>query len=272
MSQKIFYIFHFFIILLSVLLVALEYFSINTGILKSFTRESGFYELGSGFFLFSFGLFLLFKIKNFSPKKIKMILLFSGFIFILGALEELSWGQHLLGFESVEFAQKHNYQSEMNFHNLIPAWFFGLMVNLSFYILFVFLPIFIHLFRDKLLNTKYAKFDTYLKFFPPLELVPVFLFGFTLQKYFILDTFTDTFALIVALILLIYIVSRKKEFFFTLHISILIIITAFFMLAHEVFSYQNLQYEIREFVLIYTLIFWLYTLVISLAKRRETYE
>ena len=42
-------------------------------------------------------------------------------------------------------------QHEMNLHNFIPAWFFGLMVNLSFYVFFIFTPIFI------LINVLYLK-------------------------------------------------------------------------------------------------------------------
>jgi len=246
----------------------MEYFSLNSGILKSFTKESGFYELGSGFLLFGFGLYLLFQGKDFSSKKIKYALFIAGIIFMLGAMEELSWGQHLLGFESTEFASKHNYQHEMNLHNFIPAWFFGLAVNLSFYVFFIFTPIFIYFYKDKFLNSRFGKYSSLLEYFPSIELVLVFSFAFTLQKYFIVDTYTDTAALTLAFILLAIIANQKRELLFTLHLIFLVCVTGFFMLAHGVFSYQNLQYEIREFVLIYTLIFWLYG-VVKLLKSRD---
>ena len=267
MDKKIFYIFHILIMILSISLVSMEFFSLNSGILKIYTKENGFYELGSGFLLFAFGLFLLFQGKLFYSKRIRYTLLSSGVIFILGALEEFSWGQSLLGYKSIEFVSAHNYQNEMNLHNFIPAWFFGLIINLSFYIFFVFIPIFIYFFRNKLTNTGYAKYDSYLDYFLPLEYVLVFIFGFTLQKYFILDTFADTLALTLALILLAIIANKKRNPLFTLHLVFLVCITSFFMIAHEVFNYQNLQYEIREFVFIYALIFWLFIIVKLLKKR-----
>jgi len=266
MDKRIFFTFHILVIILSVWLVSMEYFSVDRGILEVYTKESGFYELGSGLFLFSFGLFLLVKATKTSLVKIRYALFLIGFVFILGALEELSWGQHLLGYESIEFADKHNYQHEMNFHNFIPAWFFGLTINLSFYIFFVFIPILIYFYRSKIQMTKYAKYDFYLDYFPSLELVLVFIFGFTLQKYFILDTATDTIALVIALGLLGLIAFKKRELFFSLHLFLLVIITAFFMLSHEVFSYQNLQYEVREFVFIYALIFWISNIVNSVTS------
>lgn len=268
MDKKIFFTFHIAIILLSVWLVALEFFSLESGILKIYTQESGFFELGSGFLLFAFGLFLLVKGRIF-PRKIKLTLFAIGAIFILGAMEELSWGQHLLGYKSIEVVSQYNNQNEMNFHNLIPNWFFGLIINLSFYIFFVYIPILIYFYKDKIVQTKYVKYEQYLNYFPSLELVLVFLFAFTLQKYFILDTLSDTIALVVALMLLSIVASQKKELFFTVHLVVLALITGFFMFAHEVFSYQNLQYEIREFVLIYTLVFWIFGIVKSLELKEE---
>ena len=191
---------------------------------------------------------------------------FLGIVFILGALEELSWGQHIFGFQSVEFASSHNYQSEMNLHNFIPGWVFGLIINLSFYVFFVFIPILLYFYKERVPVTKYTYLLDYL---PSVELVLVFCFGFTLQKYFILDTFVDTAALVVSLIFLAIIANKKREMLFTFHVVFLVAVMGFFMLAHEVFSYQNLQYEIREFVFIYTLIFWIYNIIKSLGNGRK---
>ena len=40
-------------------------------------------------------------------------------IFFLGAGEEISWGQRILGIESPEFFQEHSHQNETNIHNLM---------------------------------------------------------------------------------------------------------------------------------------------------------
>ncbi len=42
-----------------------------------------------------------------------------GVLYVLAAGEELSWGQHFLGFKAPEFFQSHNAQHETNFHNIM---------------------------------------------------------------------------------------------------------------------------------------------------------
>ena len=49
----------------------------------------------------------------------KKVWLFLGFLFLFGAMEEISWGQRILGVESPEWFLKHNRQFETNVHNLV---------------------------------------------------------------------------------------------------------------------------------------------------------
>lgn len=252
--------------LFSIYLVAMEYFEIQSGILRSHTNENGFYELGSGFLLFFFGIYLFFKAREFTSKRVKYAIYFTGIVLILGALEELSWGQHIFKFESIEFFSQHNNQHEMNLHNFVKASFFGLFINLSFYLFFVFIPIFFYFYKEKLLNTRLSKYSSYINYLPPLELVLVFCFAFSMQKYFILDTYADTIALVVALILLAIIAKNKRDVLFSFHLLVLVFVTSFFMYAHNVFNYQNLQYEIREFIFIYAMLFWFYSNIKLLQK------
>ena len=49
----------------------------------------------------------------------KHVWLFLGFLFLFGAMEEISWGQRILGIESPEWFLKHNKQGEINVHNLL---------------------------------------------------------------------------------------------------------------------------------------------------------
>jgi len=49
----------------------------------------------------------------------KKVWLFLGFLFLFGAIEEISWGQRILGVESPEWFLKHNRQFETNVHNLV---------------------------------------------------------------------------------------------------------------------------------------------------------
>ena len=49
----------------------------------------------------------------------KKVWLFLGFLFLFGAMEEISWGQRILGIQSPEWFLKHNRQGEITIHNLV---------------------------------------------------------------------------------------------------------------------------------------------------------
>ena len=49
----------------------------------------------------------------------RRVWLFFGLLFLFGAMEEISWGQRILGIESPEWFLKHNRQFETNLHNLV---------------------------------------------------------------------------------------------------------------------------------------------------------
>ena len=49
----------------------------------------------------------------------KRVWLFLGFLFLFGAMEEISWGQRILGIQSPEWFLMHNRQGETNIHNLV---------------------------------------------------------------------------------------------------------------------------------------------------------
>jgi hypothetical protein len=56
----------------------------------------------------------------------KRVWLLLGFLFLFGAMEEISWGQRVLGIESPQWFLRHNKQGETNLHNLI---IYGVSVN-----------------------------------------------------------------------------------------------------------------------------------------------
>jgi len=262
-------VFHFIVIFSVVIIVALTS-SVPEfkDLLVSCTKENGFFETGSFIVLFSISLYcfyILYKIhKNRLYKNRKFMLkyfifiIFTAVLSLLAAFEEISWGQQLMGFKSGDFFVVHNRQHETNLHNLISPVFFGFMINASVYCIFVFIPIFV----------KFNKFDKFFKnhlktleiFTPSIFNILIFCFAFSLQAYFIYETYSDTAALTIALILIsILIVTRKKHMTFIniLHLLIIISATIFFMINYHVFSYENVQYEIREFVIMYAFLFWL---------------
>jgi len=56
----------------------------------------------------------------------KGVWLFLGFLFFFGAMEEISWGQRVLGIESPQWFLQHNRQGETNVHNLV---IYGVNIN-----------------------------------------------------------------------------------------------------------------------------------------------
>jgi hypothetical protein len=54
-----------------------------------------------------------------APRGRKVTYLFFAVVAFVMAMEEISWGQRLMGWESAEFFKMENRQSETNFHNLI---------------------------------------------------------------------------------------------------------------------------------------------------------
>jgi hypothetical protein len=49
----------------------------------------------------------------------RRVWLFMGALFLFGAIEEISWGQRILGIQSPEWFLRHNAQHETNIHNLV---------------------------------------------------------------------------------------------------------------------------------------------------------
>lgn len=111
-------------------------------------REDSFIEwmtvlallVGSGLCLYRASI-----LTPFRPWTFKLMLYLMAFMFLFGALEEVSYAQRLIGFESPEFFKKYNTQMEFNLHNLrfgdfkinryIFGTFLGIMAGLYFLIL-----------------------------------------------------------------------------------------------------------------------------------------
>ena len=256
MATRIFYLFHLIIVAATIWLVAQDAWMGRVGLLRRSTLENGFFELASSMLLFCAGLYLLYASYRLLPAGLRVALRLLAVLFIIGALEEISWGQHLFGFEAGDLFAG-NKQQETNLHNFLPPWLFGLMVNLGFYVAFVYAPIFAHLFKDRLASSKHPLLEMLMLVLPSMHLVLVFCFGFALQKYFIIETLSDTAALVIALLLVAIIVLRKPQPLLVLHLLLIVSATGFFMASHNVFSYENVQYEIRELILIYAMIYWI---------------
>ena len=59
-------------------------------------------------------------------KPARRVWLFLGLLFLFGAMEEISWGQRILGIKSPEWFMRHNRQGETNIHNIL---IYGMNMN-----------------------------------------------------------------------------------------------------------------------------------------------
>jgi hypothetical protein len=140
--------FHFGVIWLLTLLF-LILFVANTALYDFLSLEDHFIEYATAVTLAVCGLFLIAaaykKInKNFW---LKAALYAGGVIFLIGAMEEISWGQRIFGVDTPEYLLEINDQNELNFHN-IDKKFFDLLVDRAT-IIFVFMGTFLILLRQK---------------------------------------------------------------------------------------------------------------------------
>lgn len=113
-------------------------------------REDGWVEYLTALFLvlgaIVFGSNAVKAIKNKNPKHV-FFNSSSMLVFIFGAGEEISWGQRIFGMESSEYFMEHNYQGEINFHNLeidgidLNLLIFSKLMFAALIFYFVFLPI-----------------------------------------------------------------------------------------------------------------------------------
>lgn len=265
MRNTLFLVFHAFIMISTAIIVILtRFWPGQESLLRKVTAEIGPFELGGAFMLlllagFAVVAWLRLRKTVFEYKRMHMLFIAAiGVAAVLAALEEISWGQHLFGFESPATFAEHNRQQETNLHNFMPADLFNLTINLSVYLVFVYLPLFLHTDsgKRKLLTSRYAPLAGYI---PSIHIVLMFIFAFSLQAYFRLETLADTLALAGALIFASCVVYLKRQTIDALeiiHLTCVWLLTALFVICHEVFRYENMQYEIREFAFVYAFIYW----------------
>ena len=84
-------------------------------------------------------------------KAARRVWFFLGLLFLFGAMEEISWGQRILGIKSPEWFMRHNRQGETNIHNLVlwgvnlNRFIFGKILTVVLVIYLVIVPLFYRL-------------------------------------------------------------------------------------------------------------------------------
>lgn len=178
---------------------------------------------------------------------------------ILGSLEEISWGQHILGFESEGVFEEYNMQKETNLHNFVSQEYVNLLMQGSVYIAFILLPIFTYL------NINFIKnlVPSYIRQLrPSLTTVGVFIISCCFQDYFRPETLLDTIlAWSVSFLYLMTLVINKAKFQEWFICTALIITLLLAVVCDPIFEYNNMQYEIRELFILVGFLFWLLEMV-----------
>ncbi|MFP6662884.1 MAG: hypothetical protein VCC00_01615 [Deltaproteobacteria bacterium] len=240
------------------------------GALRAFTRENGVVEWGSVVALFAVAGVAGWALLRDRPRGganssarplgrwqrgVLWLLLGAG---LVAAAEEISWGQQVFGFGSGDFFRAHNLQRETNLHNLMPASISSSIINTTIYALFLWLPCWIRLAPGGRLDV-FAQRHELRPFLPGIRTMLIFAFASTLQAYFLWVTWTDTLALAVTLFLLGLVLRRTPDTASEdrLHFACLVACTLLFGLHHEVFRFANMQYEIRELLVVLGCLHWL---------------
>ncbi len=272
----LFLTFHFMIFCAVIIIVALTKFLPDYhNLLRKCTLENGFFEWGSAivlFFIFFYGLFFLFinGKEDTLPRKYKIIIGMVAVFALFAAFEELSWGQHFFKFKSTAFFSEYNKQREMNIHNLMPATPFNTIVNTTFYAVFLFVPIMLRLFKNNMF-AKRLRVNKVIAYTPSIHMLLMLCFGISLQAYFQLATFTDTVALCFYSAVIAFLIFKNKEsrrVDTVVHLMLMMGASVFFMISYSIFRFKNMQYEIREFVFMYTFLYWFIESTLLLKKEK----
>ena len=252
--------------------IALSYFAAGyQDLLYQATRENGLYEwltVVAGLTITTISLSRLKAIRQGKQGLLPAALLgLFAMVGILGSLEEISWGQHIFHFESGEVFKQHNMQQETNLHNFVSQEYVNFVMQGSVYLAFILFPIFTHLYSRPISNPVYQ----YLRDRrPSLLTVGVFIISCSFQDYFRPETMLDTGLLwsvsVLYLITLIKVKANTQTWFMGLLLLVTLILTA---VCDPVFRYNNMQYEIRELLILTGFIYWLLEVARPALSRKE---
>ncbi len=234
----------------------------DPGVLAAATRESGPFENATVLALVALGAWCLTagrRRRNERTWRIGLPLL--GVIAVAAGLEEMSWGQHILGFSTPDFLVGRNIQNESNLHNLIDSEIFGALVHVPVYALFVYPALVVTLVPSIGRREPISRIPAWA--YPRPHTILVFCFGAGLHPWNDPVTIPDSAALVIALILFALTLTRAEHdgvSWLRAHFAAVCLATAIFASSGDIFGYINLQYEIRELIVVLGFSHWLCSL------------
>jgi hypothetical protein len=182
-------------------------------------------------------------------------------VLVIAALEELSWGQHLLGFATPSWLAGRNFQGEANLHNLVDSEIFSALLLVPIHLAFVVVPILLALWpppagRSSLRARALGVAPT-----PHNSLI--FCFGWGLHAWGVPAAAADSAALVAVLLLAGVACTRATGWrapAVIAHWALVVAATALFAASAGVYRYYNMQYEMRELFVVLGVAAWLTTL------------
>ena len=114
--------FAFFVILIPTILYNIILYSQET-ILNTLLNEDTYFELLTIVCAFATSVFLLMNIHKKEGYVVISYKLILAILFFLFGMEEMSWGQRIIGWETPGNLSNLNYQNEYNFHNIFNPFF-----------------------------------------------------------------------------------------------------------------------------------------------------
>lgn len=127
-----------------IFLLGFHFISIFVSDLREFYAEDALLENMTAVFAFLSGLLLFYSLRTLQERQLRIFISFTAVLFLLFAMEEISWGQRIFSIETPETIKELNYQDEFNLHNLFNPLFF------AFYIIFNLVVASYFLFMDKI--------------------------------------------------------------------------------------------------------------------------
>lgn len=243
---------------LSALLTILLTASVESyhNLLEMMTQENGFFETLTVLLLLIisiYGWVSIVRSRHAFNRMVQIVIIGFSLLTFLAAMEEISWGQNLFHFQSSDYFLRQNLQQETNLHNLMDANLFSSIIYSCIYMLLVFIPLLYKLFKSHL-----SRFSIlgYFDIDPHIILVVLFASVFQIYFYYDMGVIMDMVTHLSGLLLFgLYLWLKGGDRWLKIHFLVIIMATALSMASYKIYSFFNMQYEIREMFVVLAVLF-----------------
>ena len=255
---------YFFLFVLSILLSITACLFISPEMYHFLSKEDNLVESFGAISMALTSLFLFLSFRNSTNENTlkSAMLIACALVFLVGAGEEISWGQRIFGWDTPDALGEVNQQNETNFHNM-NSGFFNILVYRSNVLFVLVATVFVFLKQHEVLDVAMPKISTICIFaIPPFyQSGQEFSFHFSHLQY-------------LALFPLIYYLLKKERGVETVIPIVTVVAVVSIEAIHVKFSYlfsfpDNTAAEYREFLFALACLFYAYYIFYMEKKRRS---